>query len=517
MSIVERKRMGVWIALLLLSVTNSLSAQVHHHKDGRPWNDRADGGPDAVVPGWFYNLGITGLRVELLADQPTVLAVRYVFEASPAHGKVEVGDWIVGAGGRLFVTPHRNGYGMDKFGAAGPVLDFAVALEACQGKNKKTNRGKLRLDLVRDEKKLDVILDVGTKYGQYAKGFPKSCAKSDLIYSELLEYLARHQQEDGSWGSPPHDTFAPLALLASGDARYLPLVEKNVRMHARTTKAKDSSWLINWRYMAAAIVMSEYYLATGEDWLLPELQEVYDFLISSQFIDASQVAPKTKEDRPEDLPKDALDSHGGWGHNPGFEGYGPISMLTGQGALAFSLLSHCGIAVDRERHDFAYHFLDRGTGPNGYVWYEDQVAGARDWADMGRTGAAGVANFLSPYADEKYAKRARDHAKLIGEHPESFPDTHGSPVMGMGYAALAAAVEPAAFRRLMDLNRWWFILAQCSDGSFYYQPNRDNAGYGRDSRISATAVTALIYSIPKRNLAITGKKIEKRTQASEAR
>ena len=35
---------------------------------------------------------------------------------------------------------------------------------------------------------------------------------------------------------------------------------------------------------------------------------------------------------------------------------------------------------------------------------------------------------------------------LIGEHPESFPDTHGSPVMGMGYAAMAANVDERSFR-----------------------------------------------------------------------
>ena len=57
----------------------------------------------------------------------------------------------------------------------------------------------------------------------------------------------------------------------------------------------------------------------------------------------------------------------------------------------------------------------------------------------------------------------------------------------------------------MAANCWWFTLAQCHDGSFYYQPNRDNAGYGTDSRIAATAVTAFIFSIPKGNLYLTGK------------
>lgn len=77
--------------------------------------------------------------------------------------------------------------------------------------------------------------------------------------------------------------------------------------------------------------------------------------------------------------------------------------------------------------------------------------------------------------------------------------------MGMAYTALAANVEPDSFRKLMDSNRWWFTMAQCPDGSFYYQPNRDNAGYGSDARMTASCVAAFIFTIPKHTLVITGK------------
>jgi hypothetical protein len=171
-------------------------------------------------------------------------------------------------------------------------------------------------------------------------------------------------------------------------------------------------------------------------------------------------------------------------------------------------MQRCGIKIDRARLDAAYEFLKKGSGRNGYVWYADAPGGEpNDWADMGRTGAAGIANFLSPYSDGDYRRQALLHSKVIGEHPQSFPDTHGSPVMGMAYAALAANIEPANFRRLMDANRWWFTMAQCADGTFYYQPNRDNAGYGSDSRMTASSVVAFIFTIPKRNLVITSKSV----------
>ena len=487
--------------LLSLTLAPELSAQVHYQDSGVPWSHKASAGPDSKVPGWYYNLGITGLRVELVKDHPSWLLVRHVFEDSPAHRKVKVGDYIIGAGGLEFVTPHVNGYGMDKFGPHGPILDFAMALEASQALK---GSGKLNLRLMRKEKARDVRLSLGKGYGTYSQTFPLDCIKSDKVLDDLYEYLLEHQKDDGSWGSPVHDTFAPLALLASGKRKHLAAVKRNVQMHAKTTSVEDSSWLINWRYISAAIVMSEYYLITRERWVLKELQQVYEFLLTTQYMDLSQLDPKSSETHPGSVPKDAMASHGGWGHNPGFEGYGPIAMITAQAAIAFSLMEECGIEVDRERHEAAFAFLNRGSGKNAYVWYKDQAAGQDDWADMGRTGASAIAYRITPWQGD-YKKRAQQHATLIGEHPGSFPDTHASPIMGMGYTAAGAAANPEAFRKLMQANKWWFTLARCQDGSFYYQPNRDNNGYGPDSRISASAVTAFILSIPKHNLRMTGR------------
>ena len=499
--------MAVQIVLVFVAFA---SAQVHYHKSGAPWSNKASKGPDAEVEGWFYNLGVTGIRVVLTEESPCFLLVKHVFKGSPAHGRVKSGDFITGAGGERFVIAHRNGYGMDKFGAHGPIGEFAAALEDAQTRK---GRGQLRLEIRRDslpksgkqrgKRFRDVTLKVGRKYGAFSDTYPEDCQKSKRILSDLYRYLREQQKQNGSWGNPVHDTFAPLALLASGNKKHLAAVKRNVQMHAKTTSRTDKSSLINWRYMSAAIVMSEYYLATKEKWVVAELQEVYDFLISSQYTDRSQLNPKSKETHPSAQPKGPLDSHGGWGHNPGFEGYGPICMLTGQGALAFALMSRCGLKVDRGRHDAAYAFLARGTGDNGYLWYGDSPAGKNDWADMGRTGASAIANHLSPFQGGAYRKRSLAHARIIAEHPESFPDTHGSPIMGMGYAAIAAFIEPDGFRRLLDANKWWFTLAQCCDGTFYYQPNRDNAGYGSDSRLSASAVTAFILSIPRRTLFMT--------------
>ena len=482
----SRMRPLLLTAAILMLGSAALPAQVHYHPNGQPWKQRARNGPDAEVPGWYYNLGVTGMRVELMEDRPEALLVRYVFPDSPADGKVEVGDWIVGSGSKTWDVPHVNGYGMDKFGPDGPIAAFADALQASQAKKAK---GVLKLKIERDGKASKVSLKVG-----------KFAPDLEL----LLDYLVEHQKKDGSWGSAPQNTFAPLALMSSNKKRHRDAVEKCVRFHAKTTKAEDSSSLINWRYMAAAIVMSEYYLATKEKWLIPELQEIYDFLLTTQYMSMDQINPKAKESHPHTYPKDAMDSHGGWGHNPGFEGYGPIAMITAQGALAFAMMEKCGIEVDHDRHQAAYDFLDRGAGKNHYVWYKDQAAGQQDWADMGRTGAAAIASHMCDW-NSKQRKRGQDFASVMGTHPQSFPDTHASPLMGMGYGLLGASINAKAYRSVMEANQWWFALAQCGDGTFCYQPNRDNNGYGGHSRLEATATVAFMLSIPAKALAMTGK------------
>lgn len=490
---------------LSMAVAASAVAQVHYDPaNGSPWNQRAEEGPDAQVPGWYYNLGVTGIRAELVANEPTSLVVRYVFPGSIASGQIEAGDVIGGAGGKPFQVPHRNGYGEEVFGGHGPIMDFADALEACQAKKAD---GKLKLSVRRNGKVKEVVLPIGKTYGSYAPTFPAKCPKSEKILGELLALLAHNQGEDGNFGHILADMYAPLALLASGEPRYLPAVTRYVERIARDAQqTHDRGALINWHYMSWAIITSEYYLATGDKRVLPTLQTIHDLIAKSQYLDMSQINPMAKESHPDSVPKGPRDSHGGWGHNPGFEGYGPIAMITGQGALAYALMQRCGIEVDRAKHDAAYGFLQRGTGANGYVWYGDSAGGGPDsWADMGRTGATTIANILAPYPEPIYRQRALAHTRVMGLHPESFPDTHGAPMMGMVYQSLGTNVDPPSFRRVMDANRWWFTMAQCGDGTFYYQPNRDNAGYGNTNRVMASAVVALIYSIPKQSLFITGK------------
>jgi hypothetical protein len=483
--------------LALVLACPPLAAQVDY--DGTyPWSQTTSVAPDSAVPGWFYNLGITGLRVQLDPNAPRTLVVKHVFANTPAAAAgIQVNDVITGVEGHSFTEDHQDGYGQAVFGAQGPIGEFGIALDDAQGVD-----GLLGVTLTRGANTLNVTLDVGQVYGSYSPTFPLNCPKSDLILSELLAYLRQTQNGNGAWGGEgghENHIFAGLALLSDGSPASMTAAGNLAAYYNNQTNGPiPADGLNNWKYLAASIYLAEYYHKTSEPWVLTKLNTLYSYLLASQYTDVSQIVPGAFGSDP------TIFGFGGWGHNPGFEGYGPICMTTGQGALALALMDRVGVNVDRTRLDAAFEFLVEGTGANSYVWYADsQGGGPTDWADPGRTGAAAIANWMSPYTDAAYATRAIGHARFMGDHPQSFPDTHGSPTIGMAYAAMGTQFDPASFRKLLDDNRWWFSLAHTPEGNFYYQPNRDNAGYGAAPRFVASSVTALILSLPKRNLLIS--------------
>ena len=101
------------------------------------------------MPGWFYNLGITGLRAQLVAGEPKALLIKYVFPKSPADGHVKIGDLIVGACGQMFKEKHRNLKPDDKPGSANkPIKVFILA-----GQSNMEGQGFIKADPKRNEGK----------------------------------------------------------------------------------------------------------------------------------------------------------------------------------------------------------------------------------------------------------------------------------------------------------------------------------------------------------------------------
>lgn len=478
-----RRRPRLHIHLFILLAIPFTSAWALRTGGMSTWKRTTTVGQDAEVPGWFINLGITGARALIDENKPAQLVIKYVFKDTPAWGILKENDIIIGANGKDFVTPHKFGYGVGKFGYQGPMMDFGNALEASQARLFKT----LSLKVLRDGEETMVKIKLPKKYGKYSKTYPYNCDKTDLILEETYAYLLEKQKEDGTWHGRPHiQAFATLALMASGKTEYMPAVKKAVKAMAEMTGSKLTlGGLDCWKYGMFGAALAEYYLLTGEEWVLPELQEINSWIEQAQ-------AP-----------------NGGWGHRPHMEegnGYGAIQVITMQCKMAWALMMRCGIKVDEKRYQAAHEFADKGTNSIGYVWYKDGGKNNPNYADMGRTGASAIAHYLSPVGGKPYQDFSKLNASCIGNNPDTFHDTHGAPLLGLAWTGLGALADAGSFRKLMDHNRWYFSLSQCTDGTFYYQPNRDNnpQDYGADPRLSATAATSLILSVKFRKLQMTG-------------
>ena len=476
------------VALMLVGCTLPSAAL----RKKATWNKTTKAQPDAEAGGWYINLGITGARAKITEEAPKVLELAYVFEKTPAAGKLQVGDKITGVNGTPFSVAHKFGYGVDLFGYEGPMMEFGNALEHAQSKL----GGTLKLDIVREGKTQKVTLELGKKYGAFSKTFPYDCQKTDQILAEQYAYLLEKQKADGSWHGRPHlNAFAALALLGSDKKEHQAAAKKAMLYFAKSTNDTISyGGLDCWKYSLYGICLAEYYLLTKEKWVIAELEEINRWLSKAQM------------------------KNGGWGHRPadrpGGNGYGAINILTSQAKAAWALMMRCGINVDAERFKATHDFVQRGTNAFGYVWYKDGGKKNMKYADMGRTGISAIAYQINPNENKAYKAAAKLNATCIGDHPKTLTDTHGSPLLGMAWTALGALADDSSFRKLMDHNRWHFALAHCTDGTFYYQPNRDNnpQDYGAGPRLSATATNALILSVKFKKLQITGAKPRQLTQ-----
>jgi hypothetical protein len=473
------------IVMLVILLGLSPTSEALRKRD--TWTKTTKVQPDAQAGGWFINLGVTGARAKITLEAPKILEVAYVFEDTPAHGKLLAGDKITGINGVPFTTAHKFGYGADFFGYQGPMMEFGEALEASQVKL----GGKLTLDVMRNEKPTKVSISLGNKYGAFSKTYPYNCKKTDIILKESYEYLIKRQKPDGSWHGRPHiHAFAALAMLGSPDKKHQASAKLAAEFCAKATTGKISyGGLDGWKYTLFGTYLAEYYLITKEKWVLKELEEINQWLHKAQM------------------------KNGGWGHRPadrpGGNGYGAINVITMQAKMAWGLMIRCGLKVDATKFKATHDFVARGTNAIGYVWYKDRGKENPKYADMGRTGASAVAHYLSPVGGKTYSDFAKLNASCIGNHPVTFTDTHGSPLLGMAWTGLGALPDPAMLRKLMDHNRWHFALAHCPDGTFYYQPNRDNnpQDFGAAPRLSATATNALILSAKYKRLQMTGAKL----------
>lgn len=347
------------LLFLLTFLIVSPAAAVYEKQDGFPWNLKLHGYHDQPIAdklgeGFFMNVGPTGIRAQITHQHPSAFTVRFVFDKSPAAGKIKAGDVIVGANGFYMTTAHQFGR-RTVTGWDGPMTGMAKLIEDAQGKD-----GKLELIVwpngsKKDEKKVEIQIKA---VGKFSKTFPYNCERSDKLMIELCDFLVQEYEREGKFGRPHAHGAAILALMASGENKYSKIIRHVMSQYeGKRYDPENGGGFPTWGWGYDGIVMGEYYMLTKDKSLIPAMQS-----LAAAYRDGQDW------------------STGGYMHKPyayitrriasgGPKGYGSMSQPGGLAMVAQSIFEQAGLKFDEECYQRIHQAFLFDVGSNGEIGY----------------------------------------------------------------------------------------------------------------------------------------------------
>ncbi|MEY4827705.1 MAG: hypothetical protein RLZZ288_1256, partial [Planctomycetota bacterium] len=183
-------------------------------QDAKPAPDFTTGGTIPKDAKHEWNLGPTGLRGWIHSDDLVTTDARQILitsvdGGSPAEGVIAAGDVILGVAGKAF--------------SFDPRTELGKAISTAESK---AGRGRLTLTRWRAGKTAKVTIPLAV-LGDYAATAPFGCRKSKRLLEDGCKALAARMAQPNYTGMDaiPRSLNA-LAMLASGNAEYLPLVKR---------------------------------------------------------------------------------------------------------------------------------------------------------------------------------------------------------------------------------------------------------------------------------------------------
>ena len=450
-----------FFAALLLGVVPLTAAP--RGKMVNPDFTKGDPIPEGASHDW--NLGATGVRGWMFSEMLVTTSARQiritkVSKGTPADGILEVGDLILGVSGKPF--------------SYDPRTEFGKALTIAESKT-----GDLSLLRWRDGKSESITLKLPV-LGSYSSTAPYDCEKSKRILEQGCETLAKTIASPSYKENPITRSLNALALLASGDPKYLPIVTKE----AQWVAGYSADGFQTWYYGYAMLFLSEYVLATGDQSVLPGLRRI-----------ALEAA-------------DGQSAIGSWGHKfAGDDGRLPgYGMMNSPGiplTTALVMARAAGVkdakvatAIDRSAKLLRFY---TGTGA---IPYGDHGPWTQNHEDNGKCGMAAVLFGLlrEPAAAEYFSRMstASHGAERDTGHTGNFFNILWS------VPAIAKSGPNATGAWMKEFGGWYFDLARRADGTFPHQgpPNMRSDSYGR---WDCTGAYLLSYAQPLKKIYLTGK------------
>jgi hypothetical protein len=422
--------------------------------------------PSGAVHDW--NLGATGVRGWMFSDKLVTADARQIAitrfdKGSPSDGVLAVGDVILGVGGDLFSSDPRVEMGRE----------LTLAESEAGG-------GNLSLVRWRAGKTGNVVVKLPV-LGTYSATAPYDCSKSTRLLEQGCKVLAARMSDPSYRQNPITRSLNALALLASGNPDYLPLVKKEAEWAAEYSADGFQTWY----YGYVIMLLSEYVIATDDDSVIPGLRRLALEAAKGQSV------------------------VGSWGHrfaqpDGRLGGYGMMNAPGLPLTTSLALAREAGVKdpmVDRAIQRSAR--LLRFYIGKGAIPYGDHHPWTQTHEDNGKCGMAAV--MFNQLGD---AKGAEFFSRMsVASHGAERDTGHTGNFFNILWSlpSVAQSGPNASGAWMKEFGARYFDLARRWDGTYVHQgppgPRRDKyAGW------DCSGGYLLAYALPLKKICLTGKR-----------
>jgi hypothetical protein len=316
--------------------------------------------------------------------------------------------------------------------------------------------------------------------GTYSATAPYDCPKSHRILEQGCRALALRVADPSYRQNPITRCLNALALLASGNSDYLPLVKKEAKWAADFSADSFQTWY----YGYVIMLLSEYVMETGDESVMPGLRRLALESASGQSI------------------------VGSWGHRFA----GPDGRLLGYGMmnapglpLTISLVMAREAGVGDPALDLAIERSERLLRfyiGKGAVPYGDHHPWTQTHEDNGKCGMASVMfNLLGHAEGAEFFSRMS-----VASHGAERDTGHTGNFFNILWSlpGVAQSGPHATGAWMQEFGAWYFDLARRWDGTFLHQgpPQMRGDKYGN---WDCSGAYLLSYAMPLKKLCLTGK------------
>ena len=414
------------------------------------------------------HMGPTGI-IGMIAGQ-RAFNVKSVEKGSPADGKIWPGDQVVGAGRMPFLMRVR--------------FEFAAAVAKARTEK---NKGELVLMVRRKNggRKLQRVTLQLKVVGPdtFNDTAPYNCPKTDALIKEAADYIVAKKARS------PYGRLnvGLLGLLATGEDEYIQVVRDHLHNAEWAKAPKDPDVLVgntgmytSWHWGYKALVLTEYYLLTGDKYVLPAIRMYAEGFAAGQ------------------------DAAGIWGHRMHDPrtgrafGYGAMNQPSLPVFISLLLARKCGVdspritaAVQRTTEHYS-HYINKGTLP-----YGNHSPNSKAYNNNGMSGSMAVAFALAGRKEG-----ARFFARMSMAGYNDMESGHATYFFNPLWTGLGANIAgPDASAAFFKKTSWLYPLKVDWQGGYTYELNKGE-GLGN------TGAYLLNLCCGRRKLYITGKDVD---------